>query len=85
MSEFKLIDGKQRELPVTNATGRWFHLATVYRGVREYICFTDTVLGKTYIEEVIGGHLEFIEDDALIQSIYEFLKEKKILEITNQN
>jgi len=84
MSEFKLADGTEWEMPVQNAANRWYHLATVYKGVREYMCFTDKILGKTYIEEIVGGHLEFIEDDALVQAIYEFLKEKGVLEIKKQ-
>jgi len=56
------------------------HLATVLDGLREYICFYYG--GNVYIEEITGGHLEFIEDDRLAEEIAEFLRERGVLDIS---
>ena len=45
-----------------NPLKRWLHLATVIHNTREFMCFADTALTKIYLEEIVGGHLEEIED-----------------------
>ena len=42
------------------------------------MCFLDTRTLKVYIEEITGGHLEFIDDDSLAQALAKFLEEKKV-------
>jgi hypothetical protein len=51
---------------------RWFHLASIEDNVHEYMCFVDKQTGKVYIEELTGGHLEFIKDDSLAQALSDF-------------
>jgi hypothetical protein len=75
---FKLINSDIFPLP--GAPG-WIHLATVHRGIREYMCFRDNVTGKTYIEEITGGSLEFIEDDSLVKELYNYLVHWSILRV----
>jgi len=56
---------------LNGTSGRYWHLLTLTRGLKEYMCFID-ILGKDeyrvpviYIEEVTGGHLEKILEDDL--------------------
>lgn len=72
----KLINTNRFYLQGTPA----LHLATVTKGVREYVCFA--LNGKIYIEEISGGHLEFIEDDQLAEDLHNFLTEKRVLDAT---
>lgn len=75
----KLINSNRFFLP---GQSRFLHLATVHDGVREFICFADTLeVNKVYIEEVTGGHLSFIEDDALAEALANFLRELTILDM----
>lgn len=60
---------------------RFLHLASVSAGVKEYMCFIDNLTQKTYIEEISGGHLEFIEDDFLAFELSKFLEEEGVLQI----
>ena len=66
----KLINSNT--FPLSGAPG-WVHLATVHHGLREYMCFRDNVSGKTYIEEVTGGSLEFVRDDSFAKELYDYL------------
>lgn len=74
-----LIDTNRYNLKGTN--NRFLHLATVQRGLREYMCFIDKTNGKTYIEEITGGSLQFIEDDFLAEELTNFLTETGVLNI----
>jgi hypothetical protein len=77
----KLIDTNRHYLKGTN--DRFLHLATVQMGVREFICFADLLTRKPpYIEEVTGGHLEFIEDEQLAKALEDFLRYHKVLSMT---
>lgn len=69
----KLVDTNRYYLPGTGA----LHLASVQEGVHEYICFY--LAGKIYIEEITGGHLEYIEDDSLAQGLTDFLTFQGVL------
>jgi len=76
----RLIDTSRFFLKGTQ--NRFIHLATVHHGVREFMCFADKCTNKTYIEEITGGSLVFIEDDSLAQGIADFLTRKGVLEIS---
>lgn len=76
----KLINTNRFYLTGTN--NRFLHVASVSDGLREYMCFHDRILKKTYIEEITGGHLEFISDDKLAQEIFDFLVDVKILDMS---
>jgi len=56
------------------------HLATVLDGLKEYICFY--LNGNIYIEEITGGHLEYIKDEEKVDEIRHFLEEAKVLDAT---
>lgn len=75
----KLINSNRYSLAGTN--GVWLHLATVAEGVREFMCFTQVKTRKVYIEEITGGNLQFIEDDALAEGIHNFLTERGVLDM----
>lgn len=75
----KLIDSNRFYLPGTHE--RFLHLASVHHGVREFMCFMDVRTQKVYIEEVTGGHLEFVEDDSLVSDIHCFLIETGVLDV----
>lgn len=76
----KLVNSNRFYLAGTNK--RFLHLATVHNGVREYMCFADRSTRRIYIEEITGGNLQFVDDDMLVHDISNFLKEKKILDIS---
>jgi hypothetical protein len=61
---------------------RFKHLASVQMGVREFMCFFDVLTSKVYIEEISGGHLEFIEDDKLAKELAVFMDEHGLTEIS---
>ena len=73
----KLMDSNRFWLPGTDK--KYIHLASVSHGVHEYLCFANAETNQVYIEEVTGGHLEFIEDDALAEEIQQFLIHHKVL------
>jgi hypothetical protein len=75
----KLISTNRYYLPNTN--NRFLHLASIHYGVREFICFKDTFEEKMYIEEITGGHLQFIDDDALAEGLSDFLRDNGVLNI----
>ena len=78
----KLLNTNRFYLAGTNK--HFVHLATVTYNIREFMCFVDTISQKVYIEEISGGHLEFIEDDSLAQALASFLTEAKILDMTKR-
>jgi len=75
----KLVDSNRFYLPGTN--NRYLHLATLHNGIREYMCFAEVGAQKIYIEEITGGSLQFIEDEALAGALHEFLREAGVLDI----
>lgn len=77
----KFLDRNKYALKGTN--GRFFHLASIQHGVREYMCFVDKHTTKIYIEEITGGHLEFIKDESLANELAAFCTAKGVLN-TNQ-
>lgn len=69
------------------------HLATIQRGLHEYIvmlCTKGEHWGKTYIEEVVltsvdfskdvYANLKFISDDTLAEDLAAFAREKGVLD-----
>ena len=69
-----------------NTGDRFLHLATVQHLLREYMCFVDLRPGpgtpgpRIYIEEITGGQLEFIGDDALAEELTAFLTYHHVLD-----
>lgn len=77
--KFVLADTNRFHLKGTKK--RFIHLATVHRALQEYMCFVDVWTGKTYIEKITGGQLEFIGDDSLARGLHDFLVDKGVLDI----
>lgn len=75
----KLINSNRFFLEGTQ--NRFLHMATAHYGAREFMCFQDCVTGNTYIEEITGGTLERIEDDALAIALANFLEETGVLDV----
>ena len=85
-TNFILVSDVRQELPAgIFRGGPWIHLATVKRGFDEYVCFSHkTNHTHTYIEEIDVHHpgcFKKIEDDALWQDLYLFLKDVGALRI----
>ena len=76
---FKIINRDHFPLPST--LRRFYHLATITYGFREFMYFIDNENMKTYIEECTGGHLEQIKDDSLWEALAKFLQETGIATI----
>ena len=72
----KLIDSDTYPLP--NTKDRFYHLATLTKGFREFMCLHDNLKGKTYIEETTTGSLQFIQEELLVEEIARFLEDKGI-------
>jgi len=62
--------------------GRWLHLATIIRGMQEYIYIMDRMTSMVYIEEVTGGSLTRIEDNKIHEELCKFVEEKKLNKFT---
>ena len=73
----KLINTNRTFLKGTNNS--FMHLATIQNNCREYICIADCFSNQVYIEEITGGHLQFIEDESLVQELNDFLVLNKVL------
>lgn len=73
----RLINSERFFLPGTQ--NRFMHFGTAHSGVREFMCFIDTVDKKVYIEEITGGHLEFINDDKLAEELAAFFTYHKLM------
>lgn len=76
---FILVDSNVFALPGTSR--RYFHLATVHMGLREFICFLDALTQQCYVEEITGGQLNFIEEEELATDLTRFLEEKGITDL----
>jgi hypothetical protein len=78
---FKIIDGRRMLLPVANApVDRWERRAIIAYNTREFMVFLDTYFGGVgYIEEIVGGHLETINDNSMYKAISEFVDRNRLL------
>ena len=76
---------KKYWLPVSDVSGtelkRWLHLATVVSNTREFMCFADAARCRIYLEEVVGGHLEMIDEGTALE-LNNFLISAGILDMT---
>lgn len=82
-TEFIVVnDIRQRLNPKIFGGGPWIHLATVIRGLKEYLCFKhDSPEGGTYIEEFDSsiGRFKQIKDQNEWNDLYQFLWRKGLL------
>ena len=75
----KLLDSNRYWLP--GSQKRFLHIASVERGVHEYMCFANVENNQIYIEEITGGSLQFIEEDKLVEEIQFFLTYNGLLDL----
>jgi len=67
-----------KQFPLNGTQERFWHLATITAGVKEFMYFLDTQSGLTYIEEITGGHLEKIDDDNLWNDLAKLLQDNLV-------
>lgn len=61
-------------------TGKsYVHVATLGKGLKEYMVLLDTRVGTTYIEEITGGSLKAIEEDEEWNELVQFAKEHSMM------
>lgn len=76
---FKLMNTNRYFLKGSNH--RMLHIASIQKGLREFMIFIDLKEQEAYFEEVTGGHLEVIDDDNLFEDLGAFINEHKLLHI----
>lgn len=79
--DFILASKNRIKLPDTLFKGGpWTHLATVNRGLREYVCLLHEPTQEVYVEEISAtGAFSKIEDESLWQDLVKFLVSKGIV------
>jgi len=60
---------------------RFLHIATVSFRHRDFFVFVDKRNTTFYIEEIVGGHLERIEDNQLAEDLELFANYHKLLSV----
>jgi len=78
--EFKLISNKQIDLP-TNLFlgGPWRHLATINRGLKEFVVLLKISTGDIFLEEISAtGQFYHIDDDSLWNELCAFCSAKGV-------
>ena len=60
---------------------RFFHLATLTRGLHEYMVFFDDRDKKVFVEKITGGHLEYVDDESLWEELATFAQNKGLTDI----
>lgn len=80
MDRIKVVNSSV--FPLNGTNGRYVHLASMHKGLREYMCFIDKRLQRVFIEQISGGHLEFIEDQQLAEELAAFLQERGLLSMS---
>ena len=78
--EFKIASNTQIDLPVDLFLGGpWRHLATVMRGLREYVVLLNKSTGNIYLEEITAtGQIIYIEDESLWMELCAFCTAKAV-------
>jgi hypothetical protein len=78
--EFKLITNKQIDLPTdVFMNGPWRHLATVTRGLREFVVLLKISTGDIYLEEISAtGQFYHIDDSSLWNELCAFCTAKGV-------
>lgn len=91
-----IISGTRFTVVTTNLflipdNNHMIHLATIQRGLKEFIVMLDRRTQKVYIEEVVMNNIssnddtwasfKFIEDDNLALDLAKFCEEQKIIDM----
>ena len=87
---FQVLDGKKYPLHVKTPNKeerllnyyRFEHRATIGWNTREFMVFVDHLQMATYIEEIVGGHLEKVNDDSLHSALTEYAFARGYMEAT---
>lgn len=87
---FQILDCKKYPLHVKKPTKeddlllyyRFEHRATIGWNTREFMVFVDHLRMATYIEEIVGGHLEKIKDESLHAALTEYSFSRGFMEAT---
>ena len=86
--DFKILSDKRIKLPqATFRNGPWTHLATISRGLREYVVLLrapqfDTPQETIYIEEITPtGRFVYVEDEQLWKDLVFFATQKGLTSI----
>lgn len=83
--DFILVNDVRQRFKDSAGT-EWFHLATVKRGVKEYVAFKRLASKHCYIEEITStGTFIQIEDDNEFNDLYQFLLMNGCLVIADLN
>lgn len=86
--KFILVNDIRTPLDVmTFRGGPWVHLATVKRGLKEYVAIQHATTGKVYVEEVDEkepGLFKRIKEDAEWADVYRFLKAAGIFAVDSE-
>lgn len=77
MSAFQVLNSNRFYLP--GAEGEVLHLASIAKGLREFVCFYQRRGHNLYLEEITGGQLRKIEEESLWNDLYIFLAHKGFL------
>jgi hypothetical protein len=87
--DFVLVNNVRQYLdPEVFGGGPWIHLATVKRGLKEYMAFMKPGEQKIYIEEVDPTEpnlLKYIKDDKEYADLYRFLTDAGCLIIAGRD
>lgn len=73
---FKVIN--TNHFPLKGTNDRFWHMATITKGVREFMVFIDTVGQATYIEEITGGGLNKILEDDIWADLRKMVDEQNL-------
>lgn len=78
--EFRIASRTQIDLPENLFLGGpWRHLATVIRGLREYVVLLNKSNGNIYLEEITAtGQIIYIDDQELWQELCAYCTAKAV-------
>lgn len=83
-TDFVLVSDVIQPLDSSLPYGPWIHLATIQRGLDEYIVFKQATTNKVYIEKVIRHlaslKLQLIKDDTEWSDLLSFCKAAGLLD-----
>lgn len=87
-NDFTIVNDVYQPLPepfqIKSKNKRYYHLATVKRGFKEYVAYVDPLKIMVWIEEADPkepGLLKKIEDDNEWKDVRDFLWDAKLLEV----
>jgi hypothetical protein len=76
-SQTNKVEGDKDMLPFW----RWEHRVTIGYRARDFMVFVDQLKQAIHAEEIVGGHLEVVEDTQLFDSLLQFAGENGFCDI----